>query len=178
MHNDVAEILISADQIAGRIRELAGELTDQYADKPLTVIIISCGALMFGCDLVRQLPLPLELDVISAKSYQGTRSTREVTVGMRPKVDLRGRHVLLVDDIFDSGLTLTTLAAELRQAEPAELRTCVLLHKQVARTVTMVPDYSGFPIDNQFVVGYGLDYNECYRNLPYIGVLHPHLYTD
>ncbi len=168
MENDVAEILIPADRIAQRTGELGAAMTRDFAGKPLTIVIISSGALMFAADLVRQIPLPLELDVLSVKSYIGTRSSRRVTVLSELHVSLRDRHVVVVDDIFDSGLTLATVVEALSRQGPAEVRTCVLLQKERARDTALAPDYVGFPIPDLFVVGYGLDYKHKFRHLPFI----------
>jgi hypoxanthine phosphoribosyltransferase len=178
MEQDIAQVLISAEQIAARNRELAAEIAADHEARRLTVVIVSSGALLFAADLVRQIPLPLQLDVISAKSYVGTQSSRQVNLLSQLHVSLHDRDVLIVDDIFDSGLTLSTLVRELGRLEPGRIRTCVLLDKQRPRETAWRPDYIGFPIADQFVVGYGLDYRELYRNLPYVGVLHPHLYRD
>ena len=176
MEHDLAETLITAEQLHARNAELAATIHADYEGKPLTVVIISNGALIFASDLVRHLPIPLQLDVIAAKSYVGARSSGEVTIRNPLHVPVKDRHVLVVDDIFDSGLTLETICENVASLQPVSIKTCVLLCKNRPRTTSTLPDYVSFPIDDQFVVGYGLDYEECYRNLPYIGVLHPHLY--
>lgn len=178
MEKDLAEILISSEQIMARNAELAHDIVADFQDRPTTVIILSNGAIIFGADLVRQMSIPLELDVLSAKSYTGTRSRGEVEVAQELHVSIADRHVLVVDDIFDSGLTLSKVVSQLQTHGPREIRTCVLLNKQRPREIKLQPDYIGFPVEDQFVVGYGLDYNHQYRNLPYIGVLHARLYTD
>jgi hypoxanthine phosphoribosyltransferase len=177
MEQDLARILITAPAIAARNRQLAAQLSADYAGQPFTVIVISCGALIFAADLVRLIPLPLELGVISAKSYAGTRSTGQVALCSQLQFSLADRQVLVVDDIYDSGLTLATIVAHLRQQQPRAIRTCVLLCKERPRETTALPDYVGFTIADEFVVGYGLDFRERYRNLPYLGVLHAQLYA-
>ncbi len=178
MHNDLAEVLISAARIEARVGELATRLAADYAGLPLSVVIISNGSLFFAADLLRALPLPLQLDTISASSYTGTRRRDTVDLHGGLRLSIANRHVLLLDDIYDSGMTLQTVSHALLLAKPASLRTCVLLRKQRSGTVGSRPDYVGFEIADTFVVGYGLDFRECYRNLPYIGVLHAHLYAS
>jgi hypoxanthine phosphoribosyltransferase len=167
----ISEVLISQADIATRVRALGEEISASYSGCPLTVIMLSNGALIFGADLVRSIDIPLQLDTMTVSSYAGTRSTNKITVLSKLKLEVRDRHVLVVDDIYDTGLTMSTIVGELNGLHPISIRTCVLLNKQRPRTVDLVPDYSGFDIDDQFVVGYGLDYNEHYRNLPYIGIL-------
>lgn len=178
IERDLADILIAEDRIRERNASLAMEIAARYRDRPLTVIIITNGALMFGADLVRLLDIPLHLDTVSASSYIGTRSSRRVAVQSRLKSSVSQRHVLIVDDIFDTGLTLSTIVRHLRELGPLSVATCVLLSKQRERDADLQPDFIGFEIGDHFVVGYGLDYNETYRNLPCIGVLHPRITAE
>ncbi len=175
------EILIPADRIQKRVSELAGEIAGRFQDRPVTILGVLTGSLMFLADLVRRLDLPLRIGLIQASSYRGP-STESGFLHVQPELfpDVRGRHILLLDDILDTGKTLSYLVRHLRGLSPASLEVAVLLRKQGRQTVPLEPDYCGFTIPNAFVVGYGLDYNDEYRNLPYIAVLPepgPHL-TD
>jgi hypoxanthine phosphoribosyltransferase len=164
------EILISARRIQARVRELAAEIDAVYAGKHLTIIIISNGAIIFGADLVRKVSIPLHLDTISVSSYIGNRSTGNVNMLSSLKLDISDHSVLVVDDIIDTGQTLHFILDELREMAPASLKTCVLLDKNIGLKRHVVPDFVGFKIHDQFVIGYGLDYNESYRNLPHIAL--------
>ncbi len=170
MKENISRILISAADIEQRNRELAEQITTDYTGKALTVVVISNGALFFAADLVRLIPLPLQLDSIGVSSYIGSES-RALKIRSDLKTDIRGRHVLVLDEIFDSGQTLAGTVAHLDKLEPCSIRTGVLLDKEVPHRTSLRPDYRGFVIEDAFVVGYGLDYNEEYRNLPYVGVL-------
>ncbi len=172
MEQDIDQVILTAAAIAARNRELAADLAADYAGRKLTVVVLSNGALFFAADLLRLIPLPLQLDSIGVASYIGEKS-EAVELRSDLKTDVQGRHVLVIDDIFDTGRTLQAVSQHLRKSKPASIRTCVLLQKEVARETSVQPDYRGFAIENVFVVGYGLDYNEHYRNLPYIGVLKP-----
>jgi hypoxanthine phosphoribosyltransferase len=173
MLDDIDRVLISETDIAARNKTLASRISADYAGKPLTIVVISNGALIFGADLVREIGIPLQLDTIPASSYSGMKSTNEVTIRSGLKLEVADRHVIVVDDIFDTGLTLARIVSSLWKHKPHDIRTCVLLDKQRPRgDDALVPDYVGFPIEDLFVVGYGLDYDEHYRNLPFVGVLH------
>jgi hypoxanthine phosphoribosyltransferase len=161
--------LISEDQIRDRIAALASDINDDYADTELRIVAILHGALVFVGDLMRRLTVPVTLDIAKIQSYAGTESTGELTYQLRPTRPLENQHVLLVDDILDTGLTLERVANDLRQAGAMDVKTCVLLDKPERRTRPVQADYVGFTIDNVFVVGYGLDFNEKYRNLPFVG---------
>ncbi len=173
MDEDIERILLPTAAIQGRIDELAARITEDYRGKELTVVAVLTGALMFTADLLRRIPLPLRVDCISVASYHGaTETSGEVKFDQLSLPDIEGRHVLIVDDILDSGLTLDAVTAKFRQeCGPLSMRICVLLSKQKARRKEIVADYAGFEIEDEFVVGYGLDYRERYRNLPYVGVL-------
>jgi len=168
---DICRVIISADQISERVAQLGRQIADDYHGQPLTIILISNGAVIFGADLVRAIDIPLQLDTLSVSSYAGTQSTNVVKVLSELRIDVTNRRVIVVDDILDTGLTLSTIVAQLQTLVPVDVRTCVLLHKQCRRTIAISPDYAGFDVEDCFVVGYGLDHNEMYRNLPYIGEL-------
>jgi hypoxanthine phosphoribosyltransferase len=172
MDSDIDRILYSESAILSRLDEMAEQITRDYAGKDLTVIAILNGSFIFLADLLRRIPLPLQIDGWSVSSYHGTKSTGEIQFRQTQLADVKGRHVLLLDDILDSGLTLHRVQSRLLQdSGAASLRSCVLLRKDVPRACAVDADYVGFDIPNEFVVGYGLDYNEHYRNLPYIGIL-------
>lgn len=175
MHEDVEKILISAEAIERRLCELAAQITADYSGRELTVLALLNGSFLLLADLLRKIPLPLQLDCLSVSSYHGsTASSGTITFRQRPLPDLSGRHVLVLDDILDTGLTLRSVLEKLRETPSIQsLRTCVLLQKNIPRPDGIRADYVGFEIGNEFVVGYGLDYKEKYRNLPYIGVLKP-----
>jgi hypoxanthine phosphoribosyltransferase len=168
------EVLIPAERIQQRVGELAQQLMRDYYGRSLTIVGVLTGSLMFLADLMRRLDLPLRIALIQASSYRGA-ATRpgELHVQADLLPDLRGRHVILLDDILDTGHTLARLVREVRTMEPASLRVAVLLRKHGRQEEPLEPDYCGFEIPDAFVVGYGLDYNDEYRNLPFIGVLKP-----
>lgn len=176
VQDDIARPLIAAVDLDRRVAELADEITAAFAGKSLTVVIVSNGAIIFGADLIRRIPLPLELDSVSLSSYIGTRSSGSVTWHSDLRLDVAGRSVLIVEDILDSGRTLARLSEDLRERGAGEVRSCVLLAKTCPRQVDIRADFVGFTIPDEFVVGYGLDYNEKYRNLPYVGILKPQVY--
>jgi hypoxanthine phosphoribosyltransferase len=164
--------LISAERIRERVAELALEIKDQYQGQPITIVGVLTGCVMFLADLVRHLDLPVRLALIQASSYRGP-ATRpgELRVQAELVPDLRGRHVLVIDDILDTGQTLVHVVRQLRDLGPASLRVAVLLRKQGRQQVTLEPDFCGFEIPDVFVVGYGLDFNDEYRHLPYVAEL-------
>lgn len=164
--------LITADQIATRVAELGAQISTVYHDRPLTVLGVLNGSVIFVADLMRSISIPHRIGFVQASSYRGaTTEGGELRVGTSLLPDLAGRDVLLVDDIFDTGRTLVRLKQELVAACPASIQTAVLLWKDGRSQVAMTPDYHGFRIPNEFVIGYGLDYNDDYRHLPMIGVL-------
>ncbi|MBL8793900.1 MAG: hypoxanthine phosphoribosyltransferase [Planctomycetia bacterium] len=166
------QILITAERIQQRLDELAVEIKQHYQGQPLTIVGVLTGCLMFLADLVRRLDMPIRLALVQASSYRGA-VTRPGELRVRTDLlpDLRGRHVLLLDDILDTGRTLVPLVEQLRAMEPASLRVGVLLHKEGRQELPLKPDYCGFHIPDLFVIGYGLDYNDEYRQLPYVAVL-------
>jgi hypoxanthine phosphoribosyltransferase len=178
MHEDVAKILLHTATILARLDEIAHEIRTDYAGKDLTVVMVLNGALMLCADLLRRIPLPLKLDCLRVSSYHGgTETTGEVIFDQIALPDINDRHVLIVDDILDSGLTLAAIVQKLRtECRPLSVKSCVLLRKKKERLAAIDADYVGFDIADEFVVGYGLDYDERYRNLPYIGVLRPEVY--
>lgn len=172
MVSDIAKVLYHESTILSRLDELAHQITTDYAGKELTVIAILNGSFIFMADLLRRVRLPLQVDCWSVSSYHGTKTTGQINFRQTQLADVRGRHVLLLDDILDSGLTIHAVRERIeKEAGAASLRVCVLLRKNVRRTRDVDADYAGFDIPDEFVVGYGLDYNERYRNLPFIGVL-------
>lgn len=165
-------VLISEEQIRRRVDELAAEIARAYGGRPLTIVGVLTGCLVFLADLIRRLDLPLKIALVQASSYRGAGTAAgalHVQDDLLP--DLKGRHILLIDDILDTGKTLNHLVGHLKGLGTASVRTAVLLRKEGRQEVVIEPDYVGFHIPNAFVVGYGLDYDDEYRNLPYIGVL-------
>lgn len=178
MHNDLDKVLFTEKQIADRVEEVAKDITEAYQEKPLTIICLSNGAIVFAADLIRHIPIPLQLDTISVSSYRGTESTGEIKMNKGLKLSVKDRHVVIVDDILDTGLTLSKVREEVLKSSPLSVQTCVLLNKPARRKLTIEADFSGFEIEDLFVVGYGLDYDEHYRNLPCIGVLKETIYSS
>ena len=175
MHNDIATVLHHETTILSRLDGMARDIMRDYADHDLTVVAILQGGLILMADLLRRVQLPLRIETISVASYHGgTESSGTVTFLQNRLPDLNGRHVLLLDDILDSGRTLHAIREKLAaECSPASVRICVLLRKRKQRACVVEADYVGFDIDDEFVVGYGLDFNGRFRNLPYIGVLKP-----
>lgn len=172
MVSDIAKVLLQESAILSRLDVLARQITGDYRDKNLTVVAILNGSFVFMADLLRRIPLPLQVDCLSVSSYQGTKTSGRVNFRQTQLADVKGRHVLILDDILDSGLTLHAIREHFeRETGAASLRACVLLRKNVARKCRVDAEYVGFDIPDEFVVGYGLDYNEHYRNLPFIGIL-------
>ena len=178
MDNDIAQILITEEQIQARIRELGRELTQEYAGKNPVIVGVLKGVVVFYADMVRQIKVPCQMDFMWLSSYQGTNSTGGMVVKRDVTADIRGRHVLILEDIYDTGNSLDFTYRHLQAKHPASLKICTLLDKPERRKpgITLKPDYVGFTVPNAFVVGYGLDYNEQYRNLPYVGVLKSEVY--
>jgi len=179
MLDDIEKTLLHEQTILARLDVLAAQIRKDYEGKDLTVIAVLNGSLIFAADLLRRIPLPLKLDCLSVASYHGgTESTGVVTFDQISLPDVTGRHVLIVDDILDTGRTLQAIRDKLlTETQPLSVRICVLLQKQVARAEALQADYVGFQIANEFVIGYGLDYQERYRNLPFIGVLRREVYA-
>jgi hypoxanthine phosphoribosyltransferase len=176
VQSDIERVLFDGPAIHKRLDEMAAQITLDYPNRELTVIGILTGSLMFMSDLLRRIPLPLKLDCLSVVSYHGKAQTSgEVIFKQLPVPDIAGRDVLILDDILDTGYTLATVRKKLETAKPRSIRVCVLLSKRKQRRLSVNADYIGFEIDDEFVVGYGLDFMERYRNLPYIGVLRKEL---
>lgn len=178
MEQDIQKILITEEQIQRRITEMGQELTREYADKFPVIVGVLKGVVVFFADMVRQIKVPCQMDFLWISSYQGTDSTGQMVVKRDVGVDVKGRHVLILEDIYDTGNSLDFTVRHLLEKQPASLKICTLLDKPERRKpgITLKPDYVGFTVPNEFVVGYGLDYNEEYRNLPYVGILKPEVY--
>ena len=172
MQADLERVLFDEATIHRRLDELAARISHDYRERELTVVAILNGSVILMADLLRRIPLPLKLDCLSVASYHGgVKPSGELVFRQISLPDVAGRHVLILDDILDSGVTLATVREKLEAAAPLSVRICVLLEKKKTRTRAVEPDYVGFEIADEFVVGYGLDYMERYRNLPCIGVL-------
>jgi hypoxanthine phosphoribosyltransferase len=179
MHGDIEEILLTGEEIQAKVIELGEQLTTDYQGKNLLLLGTLKGAVPFIADLARAINLPLEIDYMAISSYgNSTQSSGVVRILKDLEGPVQNKHVLIVEDIVDSGLTLHYLMDVLRQRKPLSLRVCALLDKLRERVKPVELDYTGFRIPNQFVVGYGLDYAQRYRNLPYIGILKPSVYQD
>jgi hypoxanthine phosphoribosyltransferase len=178
MIHDIERILISEEQLKTRIAELGKELAADYGDKEPIFICVLKGVVNFFTDMVRATPIRCEYDFLAVSSYSGgTDTTGTVTMLKDVTCRIKGRHVVILEDILDSGLTLQFVTEHLRAMEPASLKICTLLDKPERRRVPVYADYIGFTIPNEFVVGFGLDYKEFYRNLPFVGVLKPEVYS-
>jgi hypoxanthine phosphoribosyltransferase len=172
VRGDLERVLFDEPAIHRRLDDMAAQISNDYRDRELTVIAVLHGSLMFVADLLRRIPLPLKLDCLSVASYHGKAQTSGNVVSKEITApDVADRDVLILDDILDSGHTLATIRERLETAKPHSIRVCVLLSKKKQRAQEVHTDYVGFEIDDEFVVGYGLDFRERYRNLPYIGVL-------
>ena len=179
MEKDIQEVLLSEAQIKTRIKELGKILSAEYAGKDPVVVGVLKGVVVFYADMIRELNVPCQMDFMWISSYAGTKSTGTMQVKRDVSVDIKGRHVLILEDIFDTGHSLDFTYHLLMEKDPASLKICTLLDKPSRRDpkVNLQADFVGFTVPNAFVVGYGLDYNEHYRNLPYVGVLKPEAYT-
>ena len=177
LRQEVQNVLIGETEIAGRVRELAAEIERDYAGKDLLMVALLTGTVPFLADLMRHITLPLRLDFIGVSSYGDGTAPGELVFTKDLRLEARDRDVLLVDDILDTGQTLHAVLGKLIDLQPRSLKTCVLLEKTSRRQEKVTADYVGFEVPDEFVVGYGLDYAERYRNLPFIGVLKPEVYT-
>ena len=179
MDKDIEKVLITEEQIRSRVAELGEELTRDYEGKDPVVVGVLKGVVVFYADMIRQIKTPCQMDFMWISSYAGTDSTGKMLVRQDVSADIEGRHVLILEDIFDTGNSLEFTVNHLKKQNPASIKICTLLDKPERRRagVTLKADYVGFTIPNAFVVGYGLDYNEKYRNLPYVGILKPEVYA-
>lgn len=177
MKNNIERVLLTEEQIQQKVAEFARMLSEEYAGKNPVFVGVLKGVVMFFADVVKQVTVPCQIDFMWISSYQGTASG-EMVVKRDVSVDIKDRHVVILEDIFDTGNSLEFTYKHLLAKEPASLKICTLLDKPERRNpaVTLKPDYVGFTVPNEFVVGYGLDYNEYYRNLPYVGILKPEVY--
>lgn len=178
MINDVKEVLYSEETLAQRVKELAQAIQADYADKELLVIGVLKGANIFMGDLIRKIELPIQIDFIAASSYgSSTESCGVVKIVKDLDYSIEGKHVLIVEDIIDTGLTLKYLEENFLSRKPASLEICTLLDKPERRKAAIDVKYVGYEIPDEFIVGYGIDYAERYRNLPYVATLKPEVYT-
>ncbi len=179
MNDDIREILVAEEQLRAKVAELGAQISRDYAGKDLLLVSILKGAVVFMADLMRAVTIPCSIDFMIVSSYGGsnTESTGLVKIIKDLDADLTGRDVLLVEDILDTGVTLSNLIPVLRMRNPNSVRICAILDKPTRRRADIHSDYEGFSVPDEFVVGYGLDYNEKYRNLPYVGVLKPEVYA-
>lgn len=177
IHDDIARVLIDADRLQARVQTLGAQISADYQGRPIVLVGILKGAVFFLADLARAIRSPVSLDFMALSSY-GNQTASQGVVRILKDLDepIGGREVLLVEDIVDSGLTLSYVLEMLNQRSPASLRVCTLLDKHRTREKHVQPHYTGFSVPDEFVVGYGLDYAQRYRNLPYIGVLKPEVY--
>ena len=176
MHHDIAEILVDREEIQAKVAELGQRISEDYRGRTLVLVGLLRGAIVFLSDLMRVIDIPVQLDFIGISSYGVSTESGAVRLVMDLETDISGRDVLIVEDIVDTGKTLSYLVQNLKARQPASLRICALRDKPERRQVPIVVDYVGFEIPDKFVVGYGLDFAEGYRNLPFVGVLKEHLY--
>lgn len=179
MMQDIDRILVTEEEVHTRIKEVGAQLTEDYAGKQPIFIGVLKGVVPFFTELVQAVQIPCQMDFMSVTSYEGgSASTGKLTFRKDIDHNIEGRHVVILEDILDSGITLQYIKELLLQRRPASLKICTLLDKPSGRKVDLVPDYSCFTIPAAFVVGYGLDYEDYYRNLPFVGVLKPEVYSD
>ena len=175
---EVERVLITEEQLARRVKILAAEIERDFRGRETVVVSLLSGTVMFLADLIRHLNLPLRLDFIGVSSYGAGTESGELVFTKELRLDVRGRDVLLVDDILDTGKTMSRVLPKLRALKPRRIKVCVLLDKPSRRVEKIKADYVGFAVPDFFVVGYGLDFAERYRNLPFVGILHPHIYKE
>ena len=176
---DIAEIVLTEDEIQTKVAELGKRISDDYRDRDLLLVGVLKGAFVMMADIARAISVPAEFDFMAVSSYgSSTKTSGIVRILKDLDLDIRGRNVLIIEDIVDSGLTLSYLLKNLRGREPESLEICALMTKPEVQEVSLDIDYHGFAIPPAFVVGYGLDYRQRYRNLPYVGTLHPHVYQE
>jgi len=173
---DIERVLITEEQLARRISEMTRQIQSDFSGREMVVVSLLSGTVMFLADLIRHLNLPLRLDFIGVSSYGAGTESGDLVFTKELRLDVRNSDVLLVDDILDTGKTMVRVLQKLKALHPRRIRTCVLLNKAARRTEKIEADYVGFEIQDYFVVGYGLDFAERYRNLPFVGVLHEHVF--
>lgn len=180
MRDQIQEVLLSEAQIAERVRELGAQIAADYADRPAPLLVgVLRGVAVFFGDIMRAIDLPLDIDFLSVSSYgASTRSSGVVRILKDLDENITGRHIIIIEDIIDSGLTLSYLVRLLQERRPASLEICTLLDKPSRRLIEVPVKYVGFTVEDQFVVGYGLDYDQKFRNLPFVGVLKPEVYSS
>ncbi len=173
MENNIGKVLITETEIKQKICELAQNLAVDYEHKSLNIVGVLNGSLIFLSDLIRQIPFPVKINTIMAKAYVGTSTTpkTEVDIVNNISMDIKNEHVLILDDILDTGKTLSRIVRIVKEYNPISIKVCVLLNKAVMRDIKIEPDYCCFEVEDKFVVGYGLDFDNKYRNLPYIAEL-------
>ena len=178
MEKDILKVLVTEEQIQARIKEMGREISEEYKDKDPVVLGVLKGVVMFYADMMKHITVPCQMDFMCLSSYRGGTSTGNMIVKQDMSVDVSGRHVLILEDIYDTGKSLQYTYNHLMSKNPASVKICTLLDKPERRFphITLQPDWVGFTIPNEFVVGYGLDFAEHYRNLPYVGVLKPEAY--
>lgn len=178
MNQAIERVLLTEQQIQDKVKELAQTLSEEYAGKDPVFVGVLKGVVIFFADMARNITIPCEFDFMSVSSYSGTTTTGRTEVRKDVSVDLNGRHVVILEDIYDTGTSLTFTYNHLLSKNPASLKICTLLDKPERRKpgITLQPEYVGYTIPNEFVVGYGLDYNEHFRNLPYVGILKREVY--
>lgn len=178
MKTDIAEVLLDEQTIQNKVMELGKKISEDYKDKNPVMVCILKGGVIFLTDLIKNISIPLELDFMSLSSYgDTTKSSGVVKIKKDIDVDITGRHVIIIEDIVDSGLTLKYINEYFKRHKPASVKICALLDKPGAHKIDIYIDYRGFEVGNEFVVGYGLDYAQKYRNLPYIGILKKEIYS-
>ena len=178
MLNDIKEVLYSEAYIDSMVKRVGAEISRDYADKNLLLVSVLKGSVVFMADLMRAITIPARIDFMCVSSYgSGTKTSGVVKIIKDLDADLTGRDVLIVEDILDTGITLSKLVPVLKMRNPGSVKICTILSKPSRRKVDIEPDYCGFEVPDEFVVGYGLDYDEKYRNLPYVGVLKPEVYS-
>jgi len=180
MQNDIKQILLSEERIQAKVRELAAQISEEYKDKNPVFVGVLKGVVIFFADMMKRIDIPCNIDFMWISSYGSGTTSGNMEVKKDLSSDIKGRHVVILEDIYDTGSSLDFTYRHLQSRGPASLKICTLLDKPERRRpgITLVPDYVGFVIPNEFVVGYGLDYNEHYRNLPYIGILKPEVYES
>lgn len=178
MEQDIQEILYSQEYLSEIVREMGRKISEDYKGKNLLMVSVLKGSVVFMADLMRAVTIPCEIDFMSVSSYgSGTKTSGVVRILKDLDRELAGKDLLLVEDILDSGMTLSYIREMLQQRNPSSIRLCTLFDKPERRTVDLQADYSGLRVPDAFIVGYGLDYDEKYRNLPYVGILKPEVYS-